>query len=201
MRMWRFVGAGAVSIAAAMTVAFLSSAVRAQIPERGTWEITFDQVEAAAGLSDMRTPRPETFEARLMQRAWSAVAPVPFLRLFRSDGTMRAQLFVFWAPRYLSPAHRPQGPDIACRDGVCVRPLEINVEREWREIVNDLANNDACPPRFSDVVVICGDCDQLWIKTVANGRYREQSCQLPAPDTLAGSLLAFMKQAARAAGY
>ena len=67
MRMWRFVRAG-VSIAAAMTVAFLSTAVRAQIPERGTWEITFDQVEAAAGLSDMRTARPETFEVRLMQR-------------------------------------------------------------------------------------------------------------------------------------
>jgi hypothetical protein len=195
MRMWRFVRAGAVSIAAAMAVAFLSTAVWAQIPERWTWEITFDQVEAAAGLSDMRTTRPETFEARLMQRAWSAVAPVPFLRLFRSDGTIRAQLFVFWAPRYMSPAHRPQGPDIACRDGVCVRPFDINVERDWRELVIDLANNDACPPRDSGSLVICGDCDQLWIKTVANGKYREQSCQVPPPDTLAASLLEFMKKA------
>ena len=52
--------------------------MRAQIPERGTWEITFDPVEAAAGLSDMRTARPETFEARLMERAWSPSRRFPF---------------------------------------------------------------------------------------------------------------------------
>ena len=45
----------------------LSAALSAQIPERVQWEITFAQVEAAAGLSDMRTS-PQTFEARLMQR-------------------------------------------------------------------------------------------------------------------------------------
>jgi len=175
-------------------LALLSTPVSAQ-------EITFAQVEAAAGLPDMQTAGPETFEARLMERPWSAVAPVPFLRLFRIDGIIRPQLFVFWAPRFMSSAHRPQGPDIACRDGVCVRPLEINGERDWREIVNDLANNNACPPRFSDVAVICGDCDHLWIKTVANGKYREQSCNGPGPDTSAASLLAFMQKAARAAGY
>ena len=46
----------------------VSATLSAQIPERAKWEITFAQVEAAAGLQDMRTARPETFEARLMHR-------------------------------------------------------------------------------------------------------------------------------------
>src|SRR5262245_25390419 len=81
----------------------LSATLTTQIPELAQWEITFAQVEAAAGLSDMRTARSETFEARLMQRPWSAVTPLPFLRLVRVDGTPRAQLFVFWTPKYLAP--------------------------------------------------------------------------------------------------
>jgi hypothetical protein len=175
--------------------------VSAQIPERAQWEITFAQVEAAAGLSDMRTMSPETVEARLMERPWSAVAPLPFLRLIRLDGTLRAQLFVFWTPKYFAPGREPQGADIVCRDGVCVRPIELKEQRDWGKVVADLAYQNACPTKNPGVVPVCADCDQIWIKTAADGDYREQSCQQPRSETLAGSLLQLMKRSAQAAGY
>jgi hypothetical protein len=112
-----------------MVLAGLSAALSAQIPERAEWEITFAQVEAAAGLSNLRTGAPKTFEARLMERPWSAMGPVPFLRLVRIDGTVTAQLFVFWAPARMAPVQRPQGADMMCRDGVCVRPIDIKEQR------------------------------------------------------------------------
>lgn len=181
----------------------LSATLSAQIPERADWEITFAQVEASAGLSDMRTARPETFEARLMERPWSAVAPLPFLRLVRTDGTVRAQLFVFWAPSRFPSGRQPEGLDIVCRDGICVRPIDIKEQRDWGEVVASLAHQNACPTKNPDVfgAGACGDCEQIWIKTAADGRYREQSCQEPGSDTAAGALLQLMKRSARAAGY
>jgi hypothetical protein len=89
----------------------LSATLSAQIPERAQWDITFAQVEASAELPDLRTARPETYEARLMERPWSAVAPLPFLRLVRTDGKTRAQLFVYWAPRNRPSTHQLEGPD------------------------------------------------------------------------------------------
>jgi hypothetical protein len=179
----------------------LSATLSAQIPERAQWEITFAQVEAAAELSDMRTARRETFEARLMQRPWSAGAPLPFLRLVRIDGTVRAQLFVFWASGRLPPGRQPEGPDVLCRDGICVRPIGIKEQRDWGEVVASLAYQNACPTENPGVVGVCGDCDQIWIKTAADGKYREQSCQVPGSDTAAGALLQLMKRSARAASY
>ena len=179
----------------------LSARLSAQIPEQAQWEITFAQVEVAAGLSDMRAARPETFEARLMQRPWSAVAPLPFLRLIRLDGTLRAQLFVFWTPKYFAAGRAPQGADIVCRDGVCVRPIDLKEQRDWEKVVADLAYQNACPTKSRDVVTVCGDCDQIWIKTATDGKYREQSCQSPGSETSAGSLLQLMKRSTRAAGY
>ena len=179
----------------------LSTTLSAQIPERAQWEITFAQIEAAAGLSDLRAASPETVEARLMQRPWSAVAPLPFLRLVRVDGTPRAQLFVFWTPRYFAPGREPQGADIVCRDGVCVRPIDLKEQRDWGEVVASLAYQNACPPKHPGVVPVCTDCDQIWIKTATDGKYREQSCQVPDSDTAAGALLQLLKRSARAAGY
>ena len=98
--------------------AALTATLMAQIPEQAKWEITFAQVEASAGLPDLRTAASQTFEARLMQRPWSAVAPLPFLRLLRTGRKMQAQLFVYWATRYIAPGSRPEGPDIVCRDGI-----------------------------------------------------------------------------------
>jgi len=178
----------------------VSAIVAAQIPERAQWEITFSQVEAAAGLSDIRTVPAESLEARVMARSWAPVVPmtpVPFLRLFRADGTVRAQLFVYWAPP-LSPA-RPAAAIDSCRDGICVRPIDIKEQRDWKELLATLTRQDACPTQTSETLMVCSDCDQLWIKTTAGGKYREQSCQQPAPDTPAGALLLLMKtaQAAR----
>ena len=130
----------------------LSTTLSAQIPERAQWEITFAQVEASAGLSDLRAASPETVEARVMQRPWSAVAPLPFLRLVRADGTLRAPLFLFWTPKYFAPGREPQGADIVCRDGVCVRPIDLKEQRDWGEVVASLAYQNACPPKHPGVV-------------------------------------------------
>ena len=184
-----------------MMGAALSAALSAQIPERAEWEITFAQVEAAAGLPDLRTAAPKTFEARLMQRPWSAMGPVPFLRLVQIDGAVTAQLFVFWAPTRVAPVQRPQGADIMCRDGVCVRPIDIKEQRDWAKVVESLASQNACPIKNANPNVVrgCADCDHLWIKTAVEGQYREQSCNLPGSETSASVLLQLMQRSARAA--
>jgi hypothetical protein len=186
-----------------MVVAALSAALPAQIPERADWEITFARVEAAARLSDLRTAAVTTFEARLMQRPWSAMGPVPFLRLIRIDGTVTAQMFVFWASNGFAPGRESLGADIMCRDGVCVRPIGITEQRDWAQVVETVASQNACPMKQAnpEVVMVCADCDHLWIKTAVGGRYREQSCNLPASDTPASSLLQLMQRSARAARY
>lgn len=181
-----------------IVAATLGAPLSAQIPERAQWEITFAQVEAAAGLPEMRAAGSETFEARLMKRPWSAIAPVPFLRLIRIDGAVHARLSVFWTPRHFPAGREPQGDDIVCRDEVCVRPIDITEQRDWKEVVAGLALQDACPIKNPGA---CGDCEQIWIKTAVDGQYREQSCQLPGPGTAAGALLQLMKRSARAAGY
>lgn len=168
-----------------------------QIPERAQWEITFAQVEAAAELPDLRTARSETVEARVMQRPWSAIAPLPFLRIVQANRTVAAQLFLFWDPRRYPPGKQPAGRGVVCRDGVCVRPVDLREQRDWGEVIASLVSHDACPPRALNA---CGDCDQLWIKTAAGGTYREQSCQQPASDTLAGSLLQLMTRSVRPPG-
>jgi hypothetical protein len=197
--------AGAVTLSAqsaGLWIVISGSALTAtlvpQIPERAQWEIRFAQVEASAGLSDMRTVPPAAFEARIMQRPWSARGPLPFLRLHESGGIVRAQLFVFWAEHRSAPGRQPKGPDIVCREGVCVRPIDMKEQREWREVVANLADQDACPTTNAGH---CGDCNQIWIKTAANGKYREQSCQAPGADTAAGVLLQLLTRSARAAGY
>ena len=185
-----------------IVAAALSAPSSAQIPERAQWEIMFAQVEAAAGLSDLRTAAPKTFEARLIRRPWSASAPVPFLRLVRIDGAVTAQLFVFWAPTRMAPVQRPQGADIMCLDGVCVRPIDVKEQRDWANVVASLASQSACPTKNdANVVMSCADCDHLWIKTAVEGQYREQSCNGPGSETSAGSLLQLMQRSARAAGY
>jgi hypothetical protein len=166
------------------------------IPEKAQWEITFAQVEAAAGLADMRTAPADTVEARVMDRPWSSMARHPFLRVVRRDGRMRAQLFEFWSPRSTPPARRPTGDDITCTDDVCVRPLELKEQLDWGAVFESLAQQYACGLTTGTVVAVCGDCDQVWIKTIAQGRYREQSCQMPAAGTAAATLLQFMRRAA-----
>jgi hypothetical protein len=104
-------------------------------------------------------------------------------------------LFVFWNPRQFPPGRQPrQGPAVVCRGRVCVVPLEIKEQRDWGEVVANLANHDACPVPSSNVVAVCADCEQLWIKTAVDGKYREQSCPMPRPETIAASLLALMKR-------
>ena len=175
-----------------------SATLVAQIPERAQWEITFAQVEAAAGLPDLRTAGPDAYEARVMQRPWSSAGPLSFLRLVRGGGTLRVQLFLFWAPNNMAAVQRPQGADIVCRDGICVRPISMTVQRDWEDVVATLAQQNACPKK-GEVAVICADCEETWIKTKADGKYREQSCNLPGPETPAGALMLLMTSAAREA--
>jgi hypothetical protein len=190
------------TVSSGIVAAALTAALSAQIPERAEWEITFAQVEAAARLSDLRTAGPKTFEARLMMRPWSAMAPLPFLRLVGIDGAVTAQLFVFWAPARMAPVQRPQGTDIMCLDGVCVRPVDNKEQRDWAKVAASLASVSACPTKNdSNVVRGCADCEHLWIKTAVEGQYREQSCNYPGSETSANSLLQLMQRSARAAGY
>ena len=182
-------------------VSVMSATLWAQIPEHSKWGIAFPQVEAAAKLSDIRAAPPEAFEARLMLPAavhMQPMMPIPFLRLWQTDGTVRAQLFLFWAP-VASGGRQPAATDL-CRDGICVTPIEIKEQRNWREVLATLAQQDACPKREnSEMVTACPHCDTLWIKTTASGKYREQFCSESLPGTPAGALLQLMNTAARVA--
>jgi len=174
------------------------SAPASLIPPKAQWEITFAQVEAALGLADLRTMSAGIVEARVMDRPWSSMAGQPFLRVARRDGRARAQLFEFWSPRLAPPGRGPTGNDITCKEDVCVRPLELTGQLEWDAVLDSVANEYACGLTVGHVVAACGDCDQVWIKTMAQSRYREQSCQMPAAGTPAATLLDFMRRAARA---
>jgi hypothetical protein len=183
-----------------LALAAAAIAASDQIPEQATWEITFNQVEEAANLSNLRSAGPDSLEARLMQRAWSFAGPLAFLRLARSGGTVRATLFLYWRPPGADfPSRQPTGPDVVCRNGICVLPIPLSDQRNWNDVVDRLAWQNACPPRSPDIVTQCGDCDQIWIKTIANGKYREQSCQAPTSETIAGDLLELMKASAQSA--
>jgi len=171
------------------------------IPEKAQWEISFAQVEAAAGLADLRTASAGTAEARVMDRPWSSMGRHPFLRVVRRDGRMRAQLFEFWSPRLTPSARRPTGPDITCTEDVCVRPLALKEQLDWGAVFEGVTDQYACGLTVGNVVAACGDCDQVWIKTTAQEKYREQSCQMPPAGTPAATLLDFMRRAARATAY
>jgi len=166
------------------------------IPEQAQWEITFAQVETAAGLADLRSASAAAVEARVMVRPWSAMVPVPFLRVVRADGRLRAHLFEFWSPGSVAPAARPAGDDVVCRAGVCVRPRELKEQLDWDAVIESLTHQYACGLKIGQVTAACGDCDQIWIKTTAQGQYREQSCQMPEAGTPAATLLQFMRRSA-----
>lgn len=116
---------------------------------------------------------------------------------------MHAQLLVFWG-RNVSPSHQPTGDDVRCRDGVCVKPIDLVEQRDWEKVVSNLASQSACPgksaPRsvrtpddgVSTVVRVCPHCPQLYIKTLVQRTYREQVCDDPGPETEAGALQALM---------
>jgi hypothetical protein len=181
-----------------------SGSLVAQIPKEAKWEVTFAQVEAVLDLSELSTAASETYEARVMQRPWSAFAPMPFLRIVRVDGAIRAQMFVYWRPAFLGPRQRPVGSDIVCRDGICVRPIGMAEQQDWREVVEALAL-DACPregPREGKPPPgPCADCEEVWIKTKVGDTYREQSCNEPKLETPAGEILRLMKTATDASRW
>jgi hypothetical protein len=176
----------------------LSTAVSAQIiPERAQWEITFAQVEERAALLDLRTSAPGPVEARIMLRPWSASAALPFLRIVRSDDDgASAQLFAFWRQQPW-----PTADDDACRDRVCVKASDLKEQLDWREVLASLNRQHACPRDPNRTVTVCGDCPQLWIKTSADGNYREQSCPTPDAGTVADTLLQFMHRVASAGWF
>lgn len=176
-----------------MTLAFaIGLAMAPQIPGHAQWEITFAQVEAAIDLQDLSTAAPDTFEVRVMQRPWSDVGPLPFLRITRREGALGAQMFLYWKPDRMHPRTRPAGSDVVCRDGICVRPVVTEGQHEWEDVVRGLAA-DACGQRVPGG---CVHCDHVWIKIRNDTTYREHSCNMPPPESPAGTILRFMKSAA-----
>jgi hypothetical protein len=164
------------------------------IPETAQWEVAFRQVEEAAGLQDMRT-LPQILEARIMQRAWADPGGLgtPFLRLVRTAGVVQAQRLVFGTRADLQRLGIRDG-DIRCPKDLCVGTVAIAQRLDWESMVTTLATTDPCPPLRPDIISICGDCLQLWIKTFVNGRYLEQSCQAPLEGTLARQLIELLHQ-------
>lgn len=111
---------------ALLVSAMVVTAAPVQIPEQPKWEISFSQVEAAAGLSNLRGAEQDSLEARVMQRAWSFAGPLPFLRLTRIDRAARATGFLYWrSPGDVVASRQPTGPDVVCRAGICVRPIGL----------------------------------------------------------------------------
>ena len=128
----------------AVISAIVVTAMSAPIPQQARWEITFNQVETAADLATLRGALADSFEARLMQRTWSFAGPLPFLRLARIEGTVRATLFLYWRPPGdVLPTRQPTGPEVVCRAGICALQIGITQQRNWTDIIDRLAGQDA----------------------------------------------------------
>ena len=63
--------------------------------------------------------------------------------------------------------------------------------RDWEELLEGL--KDACPQ--DGLIGFCADCDHVWIKTKTDDVYREQSCNMPRPETPARAVPQLMKTA------
>ena len=83
-------------------------------PDKSPWEMTFVEVEELAGLPPLATAPRDTQELRVMHRPWSAMAPVPFLRVFRVDDVLRAEFFVFGGPSYQRNGLSVDRPNTRC---------------------------------------------------------------------------------------
>ena len=71
-----------------------------------------------------------------------------------------------------------------------MRRVGMTEQRDWEELSKSL--NDACP---QEALGFCADCDHVWIKTKTSDRYREQSCNMPRPETPARAVPQLMKTA------
>ena len=113
---------------------------------------------------------------------------------------MRAQLFLFWNPNHMLP-ERSTGAGVTCRNGVCVKPVELKEQDDWENVVTSLARRNGCslPKTNTNTVAVCADCGEIWAKTAVDGNYWEQRCQEPGADTTLGRMLAFMRRAAATA--
>jgi hypothetical protein len=185
---------GLVLVAAAM--AAMGQAPRpTTIPGTAQWEVTFHDVEEAAGLADVRAFPQDAFEARIIERAWSTVSlggALPFLRIARTAGVVRAQRYLFGSRAGLQ-RQGVQDVAIKCIERVCVAETSIEQRLDWESLVTSVATADPCPPLRPDVVGGCADCLQIWIKTFVDGRYLEQSCQQPAEGTIARQLVELLQ--------
>src|SRR5215472_11865090 len=131
------------------------------IPDTAKWEVTFHDVEEAAGLPFLRALPTDAFEARIMQRAWSDPGGygTPFLRIVRTAGAVRAQRYFFGARQDLLRRGIPETA-IKCVERVCVAETSLQQRLDWESLVTSIATADPCPPLRPDVVSGCADCLQ-----------------------------------------
>jgi hypothetical protein len=100
------------------------------------------------------------------------------------------------------PNRELAGSDVHCRESVCVKPIPLTQQLVWADALASDAAQDACPRQVpTNAAGACADCDEVWIKSIGSGRYREQSCQQPREGTFAATLLRLMQDEARSAGY
>ena len=109
-------------------------------PDKSPWEMTFVEVEELAGLPPLATAPRDTQELRVMHRPWSAIAPVPFLRVFRVDGALRAEFFVFGGPSYQRNGLAVDRPNTRCsppgRRAMCVSRIDLSEQRDWDVVLH-----------------------------------------------------------------
>ena len=108
----------------------------------------FDTVAALMGL-DSPSPEGQDLDVRITEWSPLRTAPTPFLRIVETNGNVRAQLFVWWDPRYLSPLGSPTGDDVRCTEPTlplktCAKPLPLRTSHDWRELARQVIAAPMC---------------------------------------------------------
>jgi len=112
----------------------------------------FGAIAVLAGFPDLRATFPMAgplvTDVRIAEWSPMSFFPSRLLRLTDSDGTVNATMYLWWV-QHLGPYEPPASPAIQCtkpREGapVCILPISLNREREWRSVLNRALTADVC---------------------------------------------------------
>jgi hypothetical protein len=145
------------------TVVLIGAKAWAQAPKEPVWvpqAPPFGTIAALAGFPELRAVYPMAgplvIDVRVAEWSPMGVLPSRFLRLADTGNDLKAAMYLWWIGP-LGPYEPPASTAIQCttpREGprTCILPIALNVQRDWRSVLNRVLAADVCPvPRPTDM--------------------------------------------------
>jgi len=138
-----------------MTVVLIGTKSWAQVPSEPVWvpqAPPFGTIAALAGIPEIRAvfpmAGPLVTDVRVAERK-GGFFPSRFLRLTDTSGDLKATIYLWWIGS-LGPYEPPASSATQCtvpREGprVCILPIALNLQRDWRSVLNKVLAADVCP--------------------------------------------------------